>query len=81
LAITPSYTTSPDRLIISEIGAVSVISVSSPSRDTLAVDLTLAISLFSFSQTKLFLSDEMLVRKYNARALASVKIFNSTMVQ
>jgi hypothetical protein len=32
------------------------------------VDLTLAISLFSFSQTKLFLSDEMLVRKYNAES-------------
>jgi hypothetical protein len=49
-------------------GAVSVVSVSSPSRDTLAVDLTLAISLFSLSQTKLFLSDEMLVRKYNAES-------------
>jgi hypothetical protein len=34
-------------------GAVSVVSVSSPSRDTLA---------------KLFLSDEMLVRKYNAES-------------
>jgi hypothetical protein len=32
------------------------------------VDLTLAISLFSFSQTKLFLSNEMLVRKYNAES-------------
>jgi hypothetical protein len=59
-----------DRLIISEIGAVSVISISPPSRDTLAMDLTLAISLFSFSQTKLFLSDEMLVRKYNAESFS-----------
>jgi hypothetical protein len=65
-ALVPSCTTSPDRLIISEMGAISVVSFSCPSRDTLAVDLTLAISLFSLSQTKLFLSDEMLVRKCNA---------------
>jgi hypothetical protein len=52
-------------------GAVSVVSVSSPSRDTLAVDLTLAISLFSFSQMKLFLRDGMLVRKCNAESFGS----------
>jgi hypothetical protein len=38
-----SYTTRPNRLITSDIGAVSVTSASSPSRDTLAVDLTQAI--------------------------------------
>jgi hypothetical protein len=46
LAIVSSYTTSLERLIISEMGAVSVVSVSSPLRVTLAVDLTLAILLF-----------------------------------
>jgi hypothetical protein len=40
--------TSLDHLIISKMGDVLVTSVSSHSRDTLAVDLTLAISLFSF---------------------------------
>jgi hypothetical protein len=49
-------------------GVVLVVLVSSPSRDTLAVDLTLAISLFGLSQTKLFLSDEMLVQKYNVES-------------
>jgi hypothetical protein len=34
---------SPDRLIASEIGTISVASVSSPSRSTLAVEHTLAI--------------------------------------
>jgi hypothetical protein len=58
LAVAPSCTTRPERLITSDMGAVSVISVSSPSRDTLAVDLTLAISMNSFFQTKLILSDE-----------------------
>jgi hypothetical protein len=43
-ATTSSGTTRPDRLIIYDIGAVSVVSTSSPSRDTLAVDLTRAIS-------------------------------------
>jgi hypothetical protein len=42
-------------------GAVLVTSVSSPSWDTLVVDLTLAISVFSFFKTKLILSDEALV--------------------
>jgi hypothetical protein len=44
--IVSSYITNPECLITSEMGAVSVISVSSPSRVTLAVDLTLAISMF-----------------------------------
>jgi hypothetical protein len=35
--------TSPERLIALEIGTVSVASVSSPSRSTLAVERTLAI--------------------------------------
>jgi hypothetical protein len=35
--------TSPERLIASEIGTVSVASVSPPSRSTLAVERTLAI--------------------------------------
>jgi hypothetical protein len=43
-ATTSSGTTRPDRYIISDIGAVSIVSTSSPSRDTLAVDLTRAIS-------------------------------------
>jgi hypothetical protein len=60
-AVAPSYTTRPERLITSDMGAVSVTSVSSPSRDTLAVDLTLAISVFSFFETKLILNDEALV--------------------
>jgi hypothetical protein len=42
-----SDTTRPDRLIISDIGIVSVISASSPSRDTLAVDLTRPILSFA----------------------------------
>jgi hypothetical protein len=49
-------------------GAISVALVSSHSRDTLAVDFTLAILLFSFSPMKLFLSNEILVRKYNAES-------------
>jgi hypothetical protein len=40
-----SRTTNPECFIISEMGAVSVASVSSPSFDSLAVDLTLAISV------------------------------------
>jgi hypothetical protein len=42
-------TANSERLIISEMGALPVVAVSSPSRDTLAVDLTLAISLFRLS--------------------------------
>jgi hypothetical protein len=60
-AVAPSCTTRPDHLITSDMGAVSVTSVSSPSWDTLVVDLTLAILVFSFFQTKLILSDEVLV--------------------
>jgi hypothetical protein len=41
--------TRPDRLIISDIGDVSVVSASSPSWDTLAVDLTRAIPSFAVS--------------------------------
>jgi hypothetical protein len=39
------------------------------------VDLALAILLFSLSQTKLFLSDEMLVQKYNAESFGFGKNF------
>jgi hypothetical protein len=80
-AIASSCTTSPKRLIIFKMGAVSVVSVSSPSRVTLAVDLTLAISLFRLSQTKLCLSGETLVRSIMQKASASVKIFNRATVQ
>jgi hypothetical protein len=58
--VTSSDTTRPDRFITSEIGAISAISVSSPSRDTLAVDLTLAICVFRFFKPKLILGDEAL---------------------
>jgi hypothetical protein len=44
-----SGTTKPDRLIISDIDVVSFISASSPSRDTVAVDLTRAISSIAVS--------------------------------
>ena len=57
----PSCTTRTECLITSDMGDVSVTSVSSPSWDTLVVDLTLAISVSSFFQTKLILSDETLV--------------------
>jgi hypothetical protein len=67
-AVAPSYTTRPEHLITYDIGAVSVTSVSSPSRDTLVVDLTLAILVFSFFQTKLILSDEALVGKHNVES-------------
>jgi hypothetical protein len=40
-----SHTTNPERFIISEIGVVSVTLASSPSCATLAVDLTLVISV------------------------------------
>jgi hypothetical protein len=53
LEVPLSATTRPDRFITSEIGAVSVASVSSPSRDTLAVDRTLAILMDFHSLTKL----------------------------
>jgi hypothetical protein len=43
-----SYATiNPERLIISEMGAVSEVPASSPSRVTLAVDHTLAISVLN----------------------------------
>jgi hypothetical protein len=45
-AIVSSYATNPKCLITSKIGAVLVVSASSLSRVTLAVDLTLAISVF-----------------------------------
>jgi hypothetical protein len=49
-----SDTTRPDYLITSDIGAISVTSTLSLSRDTLAVDRTLAISMFSlFDEAKL----------------------------
>jgi hypothetical protein len=72
-ALTPSAEASsditrPDRLITYDIGAVSVTSASSPSRDTLAVDLTLAISAFSFPKTKVISSAEELVRKRNTES-------------
>jgi hypothetical protein len=60
-AIDSSGTTRPDRLITSDIGAISVASALSPSRDTLAVDRTLAISVFAHFKTKLISSDEALV--------------------
>jgi hypothetical protein len=60
-AATSSDATRPDHLITSDIGAVSVASVSSPSRDTLAVVLTLAISVFMFFKMKLISSDEVFV--------------------
>jgi hypothetical protein len=69
-AVASSGITKPDRFITSDIGAVSVTSVSSPSRDTLAVDLTLAISLLSFLKTKLISSDEEFVRKRNAESFS-----------
>ncbi len=50
---TVDHTTRPDRFITSEFGAVSVALVSSPSRDTLAVDRTLAILMDFYSLTKL----------------------------
>jgi hypothetical protein len=67
LAVASSGTTRLDRLITSDIGVVSVTSASSPSRDTLAMDLTLSISVFGFLKTKLISSDEALVRKRNAK--------------
>jgi hypothetical protein len=42
-----SWTTNPECFIISKMGAVSEVPAYSPSRATLAVDLTLAISLFN----------------------------------
>jgi hypothetical protein len=54
-------TTGPDRLITCDIDAVSVTSASFPSRDTLAVDLTLVISAFRLLKTNLISSDEELV--------------------
>jgi hypothetical protein len=68
-----SATTNLDRFITSEIGANSVASVSSPSRDTLAVDRTLAISTIFYRLTKLIrltkltLNDEVFARKRNAK--------------
>jgi hypothetical protein len=69
-AVASSGTTRPDRLITSDIGVVSVTSVSSPSWDNLAVDLTLAISVFSFLKTKLISRNEALVRKRNAKSFS-----------
>ena len=66
--VASSVTTRHDPLITSDTGAVSVTLVSSPSRDTLAVDLTLAISVFSFLKTKLTSSDEEFARKRNAES-------------
>jgi hypothetical protein len=45
-----SYTTNPEHFIISEMGAISEVLASYPSRATLAVDLTLAILVFSFDR-------------------------------
>jgi hypothetical protein len=53
-------TTRPDCFITSDIGVVSAISVSSSSRDILAVDLTLAICVFKFFKPKLISGDEAL---------------------
>jgi hypothetical protein len=41
-----SCTINPEHFIISEMGAISEVPASSPSRATLAVELTLAISVF-----------------------------------
>jgi hypothetical protein len=71
LAVVSSSTTKPDRLITSGIGAISDTSVSSPSRDTLAVDLTLAISVFSLFKMKLISSSEALFRKRKAESFGS----------
>jgi hypothetical protein len=49
-------------------GVVLVTLTSSPSWDTLAVDLTLAILVFNFIKMKLVSSDEALVRKRNAKS-------------
>jgi hypothetical protein len=51
----------PDRLITSDIGAASVALASSPLQDTLPVDRTLAISVFTLFKTMLISSDEALV--------------------
>jgi hypothetical protein len=69
-AVASSGTTRPDRLITSDIGVVSVTSASSPSRDTLAVDLTRAILVFRLLKTKLISSDEELVRKRNLESFS-----------
>jgi hypothetical protein len=61
-----SYTTNPERFIISEIGSISVAPASSPSCATLVVDLTLAISVFMrWSYTQLI---ERLSEAYTASA-------------
>ena len=60
-AIASFDTTRPDHLITSDIGAVSVASAPSPSRDTLAVDRTLAISVLMLFKMKLISNDEALV--------------------
>jgi hypothetical protein len=77
----PSCTTNPERSITSEMGAVSVVLASSPSRATLAVDLTLAISVLNLWQTKLRLNDGTFARSVKQQASASIKNFSSTTVQ
>jgi hypothetical protein len=81
LVIVSSCTTKPERFIISEMGAVSEVQASSPSRATLAVDLTLAILVFSLWQAKLHLSNGTFVRSVKQKASALVKKFSSTVVQ
>jgi hypothetical protein len=66
LAIASSDTTRLDRLITSDIGVVSVASASSPSQDTLAVDRTLTISVFTLFKPEMISSDEAFVWKRNA---------------
>jgi hypothetical protein len=55
-------------------GVVSEVPASPPLRATLAVDLTLAILVFSLWQTKLHLSDGMFVRSVKQQASTLVKI-------
>jgi hypothetical protein len=87
----PSVTTKPDCLMTSEIGAVSVASVSSPSWVTLAVERTLAIwwTFCSFYEADVFYSfDEAIsfdeanskwwfARKCSEKASAMVTFFNT----
>jgi hypothetical protein len=66
-----SYATiNPECLIISEMGAVSEVPASSPSRVTLAVDRTLAISVLN----KRSLNDWMFVRSLSSKLAGSRKL-------
>jgi hypothetical protein len=65
-----SGTINPECLIISKMGAISEVLASSPSRVTLAVDRTLAISVLNIQS----LNDWMFVRSLSSKLAGSRKL-------